>query len=113
LPRFTTHHLLRIAQEATTNAVRHAKPGRITLALDYGADSVVLTITDDGIGCSPDDALNKSGHFGLRGIRGRATKLGGEFTMESAPEAGTSIRVEVPLTPGKPLIRHAEALRAQ
>ena len=112
LPRFTTHHLLRIAQEATTNAVRHAQPGRITLELDYGAGSVVLTITDDGTGFNPDEALNKSGHFGLRGIRGRATKLGGEFTMESAPEAGTSIRVEVPLTPGKPLTRHAEALSA-
>ena len=113
LPRFTTHHLLRIAQEATTNAVRHALPGRITVELDYGADSVVLTISDDGIGFSPDDALNKGGHFGLRGIRGRATKLGGEFTIQSAPEAGTSIRVEVPLTPGKPIARHAEALRPQ
>ena len=110
LPRFTTHHLLRIAQEATTNAVRHASPGRITHALDYGADSVVLTITDDGTGFSPDVALNKSGHFGLRGIRGRATKLGGEFTIESAPDAGTVIRVEVPLQPGKPLVRHVEAL---
>ncbi|HEY8993559.1 MAG TPA: sensor histidine kinase, partial [Lacunisphaera sp.] len=111
LPRFTTHHLLRIAQEATTNAVRHAMPSRITLELDYRADSVVLTIVDDGIGCSPDDALNRRGHFGLRGIRGRATKLGGEFTMQSTPGAGTSIRVEVPLTPGKPIAPHAEAVR--
>ncbi len=112
LPRFTTHHLLRIAQEATTNAVRHALPARITIELDYGADSVALTIVDDGSGFSPDDAMNKSGHFGLRGIRGRAMKLGGEFTIQSAPDAGTSIRVEVPLTPGKPVTRHAEALRS-
>ena len=113
LPRLTTHHLLRIAQEATTNAVRHAMARRITLELEYGTDSVALTITDDGIGFSPDEALNKSGHFGLRGIRGRATKLGGDFTVQSAPDAGTSIRVEVPLTPGTPITRHAEALRSQ
>ncbi|MEO6005035.1 MAG: sensor histidine kinase [Opitutus sp.] len=113
LPRLTTHHLLRIAQEATANAVRHAKSDRITLELEYDADSVVLTITDDGIGFDANDALNKRGHFGLRGIRGRATKLGGEFTIHSALDAGTSIRVVVPLTPGKIITRHAEALRPQ
>jgi signal transduction histidine kinase len=113
LPRFTTHHLLRIAQEATTNAVRHALARQITLELKYGPDSVVLAIADDGIGFNPDDALNKSGHFGLRGIRGRATKLGGKLTIRSAPDAGTSIRVEVPWTPGQPITRHAEALRPQ
>lgn len=112
LPRFTTHHLLRIAQEATTNAVRHAMAERITLKLDYGRDSVALTITDNGIGFRPDDALNKSGHFGLRGIRSRAKKLEGELTLQSVPDAGTSVRVEVPLIPGKPLARHAEALRS-
>jgi len=112
LSRFATHHLLRIAQEATTNAVRHAQPGRINIELSYGADSVVLTITDDGLGFNPDEALNKGGHFGLRGIRGRATKLGGIFSIQSAPDAGTSIRVEVPLTPGKPTPHHVEALRA-
>ena len=104
-----THHLLRIAQEASTNAVRHAKATQITLELDYGPDSVVLTIADDGTGFSPDDTLNLSGHFGLRGIRARATKLGGQFTIQSAPDAGTTIRVEVPFTPGKPITRHAEA----
>ena len=113
LSRFTTHHLLRIAQEATTNAVRHARPERITLELDYNVDSVVLTITDNGSGFNPDDALNKSGHFGLRGIRGRATKLDGVFTIGSAPDIGTSIRVEVPLTKGKVFTRHAEAFRSQ
>jgi signal transduction histidine kinase len=111
LSRFTTHHLLRIAQEATTNAVRHAHPTRIDMELEYGPESVVLTIKDDGIGFNPDDMLNMGGHFGLRGIRGRATKLGGEFTILSAPERGTSIRVEVPLTQENPIARHAEALR--
>lgn len=97
LPRFTTHHLLRIAQEATTNALRHAAARRIEIQLDYRADGVSLTITDDGAGFNPDDALTKSGHFGLRGIRGRAKKLEGDLTITSAPGAGATIRVRVPL----------------
>jgi signal transduction histidine kinase len=109
LSRFTTHHLLRIAQEATTNAVRHAKPDRITLELSYDAGSVMLTISDDGTGFCPEEALNKGAHFGLRGIRGRARKLNGEFSIQSAPGAGTSIRVEIPLSEEKPITRHAEA----
>jgi signal transduction histidine kinase len=110
LPRFKTHHLLRIAQEATTNAVRHAAPTRINLELDYTEEAIVLSIVDDGTGFSPDEALNKTGHFGLRGIRGRARKLGGEFTIESAPGAGTAIRIRVPLTPEDLHQRHAETV---
>lgn len=97
LPRRTTHHLLRIAQEATTNAVRHAAAGRVTIQLDYGATEVALTITDDGAGFQPDDAFNRPGHFGLTGMRGRAKSIGGDLTIRSAPGAGTSIRIALPL----------------
>ncbi|MBL9199827.1 MAG: sensor histidine kinase [Opitutaceae bacterium] len=97
LPRFTTHHLLRIAQEATTNAMRHATARRIAIRLEYTASVVALTITDDGAGFRADDALSRPGHFGLRGMRGRAKKLGGDLTITSAPQAGTTIRVHVPL----------------
>lgn len=99
LPRRMTHHLLRIAQEATTNAVRHAQAARIDIRLDYQPAAVALTIADDGVGFRPDDALTQQGHFGLSGIRGRAKKLGGVLTIDSAPGAGTSIRIVVPMTP--------------
>ena len=111
LPRFTTHHLLRIAQEATTNALRHAAARRIEIQLDYRADGVSLTITDDGPGFNPDDALNKSGHFGLRGIRGRAKKLGGDLTITSAPGAGATIRIRVPLPARAPQPDDAQVTR--
>ena len=113
LPRFTTHHLLRIAQEATTNALRHAQPRKIGIQLDYAPDAVALDIADNGAGFDPDTALNQSGHFGLRGIRGRAKKIGGELTIISAPNAGTTIRVRVPLPTQPPASADAETLRPQ
>jgi signal transduction histidine kinase len=101
LPRRTTHHLLRIAQEATTNAERHASAQRIAIRLDYAIDAVSLTIEDNGVGFDPEDALNRQGHFGLTGMRGRARSIGGELSVRSAPGAGTSIRIVVPLSPPK------------
>ncbi len=111
LPRSMTHHLLRVAQEATTNAVRHAMAEHISIELDYQSDAVSLTITDDGIGFDPDDAFNKQGHFGLRGLRGRVKKLQGELTLRSALGEGTSIHVAVPLAASIPNPRHAESHR--
>lgn len=112
LPRFATHHLLRIAQEATTNAVRHAKAQTISIQLAYRSDAVELTIADDGAGFSPDEALNRSGHFGLRGIRGRAKKLGADLVITSAPAAGTKIHLRLPLpipTSSPPDAEHTRA----
>ena len=96
LPRAVTHHLLRIAQEATTNALRHAAPREIVIRLAYEADGVRLEIADDGAGFQPDTVLNQAGHFGLRGIRTRAKKLRGTLTITSAPGEGTALRVLVP-----------------
>lgn len=101
LPRRTTHHLLRIAQEATTNAMRHAAAKHVEIQLEYRPDAVSLTISDDGVGFQPDDALNRQGHFGLTGIRGRAKKLGGTLTLRSTPGAGTSIQILVPVASQK------------
>lgn len=97
LPRAMTHHLLRIAQEATTNAVRHAQAHRVDIELDYRVQAVSLRISDDGIGFHPEEVLNKFGHFGLRGIRGRAKKLGAEITVISAAGSGTTISVVAPV----------------
>lgn len=113
VPRFATHHLLRIAQEATTNAVRHAVARTITIRLEFRPEAVCLTITDDGAGFRPDDALNQTGHFGLRGIRGRAKKLGGELTITSAPNAGTTIQIRLPLPVSAAITHHAEHAHAQ
>jgi len=105
----TKHHLLRIAQEAITNAVRHATPRRIAIDLDYRPAAVALSIIDDGVGFDPDEVLSKNiHHFGLRGLRTRATKLGGTLQIRSAPGRGTSIHIVVPLPPGHPTSSDAD-----
>jgi signal transduction histidine kinase len=98
LPSATQHHLLRIAQEAITNAVRHAGPTTISVRLEYEACAVFLSISDEGVGFDPNDVLERSiGHFGLRGLRGRAAKIGGELRIESSPGTGTAIEIFVSL----------------
>jgi signal transduction histidine kinase len=93
LPRSTQHHLLRIAQEATTNSVRHAHATRIDIELEYKPDAVSLRISDDGIGFCQEDVPHKFGHFGLRGLRSRAKKFGGELVVKSVPGEGTHVQV--------------------
>lgn len=92
----TRHHLLRMAQEAITNAVRHAAAKTITIVLSCETNRVTLSITDDGNGFVPAEVLsNGIGHFGLRGLRGRAAKIGGDLQIQSAPGQGTAIRIVV------------------
>ena len=95
----TKHHLLRIAQEAVTNAVRHASASRISVELRYDPEMISLTVVDNGVGFPAADVVTRSiGHFGLRGLRGRVGKVGGELSIESAAGKGTTISVKVPLT---------------
>jgi signal transduction histidine kinase len=84
----------RIVQESLTNVVRHAHASSATVALRYGADSLVVLVQDDGRG--PDAAPEGAGH-GLTGMRERAAALGG--TLEAGPAAGGGFRVvaELPL----------------
>jgi signal transduction histidine kinase len=94
------HHLLRIAQEAITNAVKHASASRLEVVLSFGPSGVQLAICDDGRGFDPGAVLNSNfGHFGLPSFRGRASKIGGTVEIISRPGAGTRIVVHVPLEP--------------
>jgi signal transduction histidine kinase len=94
-----THHLLRIAQEAITNSVRHGAANRITVVLNYADDSVSLAVTDDGCGFLPQQILTREfGHFGLRGLRGRADKINGDIKIISEPGRGASIQIRVPIS---------------
>ncbi len=98
LPPTIKHHLLRIAQEAITNAVRHAAPRRISVELEYRTGCAALEVTDDGMGFDPQAVLAKSTHhFGLRGLRTRTKKIAGDLQFRSSPGHGTTIRVVVPL----------------
>jgi signal transduction histidine kinase len=98
LPSAVETHLLRIAQEAVTNALRHAGAREIRVHLGFGADHVSLRIQDDGRGfpVTP-TAPSTPGHMGLVGIRERAARMGGHLTLHSQAGAGTEVVVEVPL----------------
>jgi signal transduction histidine kinase len=97
LPPQVENNLLRVAQEALANALKHARATRITVHLDYQPANVSLRVTDDGIGFdTANSSLTYSGHFGLLDMSERAEKMGGRYVMISAPGQGTEIRVEVP-----------------
>ncbi len=91
-------HLLRIAQEAVTNALRHAGAREIRVRLQFGEDRVALRVEDDGRGFPLSPAGGPSpGHLGLVGIRERAARMGGRLTLQSREGEGTEVLVEVPL----------------
>ena len=91
----TEHHLLRIGQEALTNALKHAHAAEIRVALAYHEDRVELTIEDSGDGFDADSPAYQRG-LGLRGMRERAADFGGLFTITSAPGYGTRVGAVVP-----------------
>ncbi len=91
--------LLRVAQEAVNNAARHAGASTIDVTLAYDARAVELSVDDDGRGFIYDpQTFVQGGHFGLQGMRERASEIGGVLRIESQPAKGTriSLRVEIP-----------------
>ncbi|MEV7128406.1 sensor histidine kinase [Streptomyces sp. NPDC093260] len=101
----TTGHevaLLRIAQSALANTVRHAEAPTADVTLSYLGDHVALDIVDDGHGFDPTLLRApdpETGGFGLAAMRTRAHALGGTLTIESAPGRGTALAAQLPLTP--------------
>jgi signal transduction histidine kinase len=91
--------LLRIAQEALSNAARHARPTRVGVTLSFMGDEVTLDIRDDGTGFDPAAVPERthSGGFGLDGMRARAERIAGSLTVESEPGHGTAVSARVPL----------------
>lgn len=96
LPPEHEHALLRIAQEAVINAVRHAQPGIIEIHLDSSGEEVLLCVRDDGRGMQPVPQLYARQGFGLANMRERAEALGGLWTVESEPGRGTRVSVRIP-----------------
>jgi len=93
--------VFRIAQEAVTNAAKHAQAATIQVRTLVTASRLFLTIQDRGVGFDPEAILepsNRNCGFGIRGIRDRVQLFGGYFSLRSAPGAGTAIEVEVPLS---------------
>lgn len=104
VPLPTSHEvaLLRIAQSALANTVRHAHATTGEITLSYLVDHVTVDVVDDGTGFAPEQLPAPdpdNGGFGLAAMRARVHALGGTLTIESAPGRGTALAAQLPLTP--------------
>ena len=97
LPARMQHELLRIAQEAISNAIRHGKPTVVALALRWEPQNLILQIEDDGSGI-PTTVPVKSEGIGLNSMRERAAQIGAKLVIQTGPSRGTRIIVTVPIS---------------
>ena len=96
----TAHAILSIVRELAGNAVRHGHATRIRVAGSIDNGHLLFSVRDNGCGFDPDTAPGLSdGHFGLDGIRNRASGFNGTFTVSSSPGRGTRAVVDIPLPP--------------
>ncbi|GAA2277184.1 hypothetical protein GCM10010415_51420 [Streptomyces atrovirens] len=96
LPAAQEEAVLRVAQEALHNALRHSGGDHVDVTLDRRGGGAVLRVSDDGGGFDPRIVRRAGRHLGLVSMRDRASGVGGRLTVESAPGKGTTIEMEVP-----------------
>jgi PAS domain S-box-containing protein len=96
LPPRIQHELLRFAQEAISNAVRHAKPTVVSVTLRWEPPNLILKVKDNGSGISR-ASLEKREGFGLSNMRARASQIDGKLDIQTAAGHGTSIVLTVPI----------------
>jgi signal transduction histidine kinase/ligand-binding sensor domain-containing protein len=88
----------RIAGEALFNAARHAKARSVDITIRFGTRQLAVEVRDDGVGITGEvlDKGHKPGHFGLVGMRERAERIGGSFSIDSRPGMGCAVTMAVP-----------------
>jgi signal transduction histidine kinase len=91
--------LFRVAQEALTNVARHAQASRVEVNVRRTSKRVCMTIGDDGKSFDVERVLHTrgNGRLGLLGMRERVEMVGGNLVVESTPQKGTTIQVQIPL----------------
>lgn len=100
LSELQEENLLRIGQEALTNALKHSGCGSIRIDLTVESGVLTLSIRDSGGGFRTDLARGpEQGHFGLSGMAERAQRIGGTLTVRSEPGQGTVVEAKLPVPP--------------
>ncbi|MEA2194618.1 MAG: hypothetical protein QOG42_1052 [Solirubrobacteraceae bacterium] len=89
--------VFKIAQEALQNALRHSGAGRLEVSLRERDGELALRVADDGAGFDPSAPARRSRSLGLTSMEERAAALGATLRIDSAPGAGTTISLEVPV----------------
>jgi signal transduction histidine kinase len=100
LPREAGRNLYRIAQEALSNVGRHAHATHVEIELARVDGKLAMSIADDGKGFDP-GAITDAHAIGLIGMRERARLIGATVEVHSAPGSGTTIRLELPMSPAR------------
>ena len=98
--------LYRIVQESLTNVAKHARAHHVSVAVDQPDDATArLRVRDDGVGFDPGNLaqLLREGHFGLAGMRERASLAGGTLEVGSLPRHGTTVEVRLPIAAAQPV----------
>ena len=98
LPPVTENNLLRIAQEAIANAVKHGRATRIEVRLAFAREEIRLEVSDNGCGFDPSMPAPADSHFGLVGMRERAAETHGTLTIESGSGKGTVVSFVFPVS---------------
>jgi signal transduction histidine kinase len=96
LPGDVETAIYRIVQEALTNIARHAQAKSASILIEKHGDTVRAIVEDDGIGFDVNTNHGER-HLGLMGMRERAELLNGTLTIESTPQHGTSVFIEIPI----------------
>jgi two-component system sensor histidine kinase DegS len=96
-PTYVQIAIFRLVQEALNNIVKHAGVKKACVILYESEEKITLTIKDEGKGFNKGKESNKSGSYGIEGMRERATLLEGTLDIISKPGAGTQILIEIPL----------------
>ncbi len=109
LPSHIEAGFYRIGQELLSNIGKHAKATQVDITLKRLQDSLVLVVTDDGVGFDPakPPRHGATSGFGLIGLRERVALLGGQLEIASAPDEGTSVRVSVSLPGTEQAVRQS------
>ena len=94
IPEHLKIAIFRLCQEAINNVAKHARAEWADLVLTSHDQTIELSITDDGIGCDPDNICQAgfTGAYGLTGMRERVENTGGTLTVESSPGRGTTVK---------------------
>ena len=96
LPAEVEYNLLRIASEAVSNSVKHSGARNIEVALESTPEALRLRVHDDGSGLGKDGAALRPGHYGIIGMKERATQIGADLELLSEPGHGTTVSVLLP-----------------
>jgi signal transduction histidine kinase len=101
-------HVYRIVQEAVTNVVKHSGASELTVVVKKRPAAVSLSFRDNGKGFEPAHLSARSHElgFGLTGIEERTRILGGTLSIDSKPDSGTSLSVEIPIGTPQPSSHH-------